>query len=456
MLKKIRFIIALWVAKASRLALRMIGKPATCTPGIIALKLCPDFLAHIGTPQTLICVTGTNGKTIVSNLLGDVLRDCGYSVTNNSYGSNVQGGVASALLTDATLTGRSKKQFGVIEVDERSSIKVYSYITPDYLVCNNIMRDSLKRNAHPDFISYVINNKLTEKTKVILNSDDLICARLAPKSTDRTYFGVDVRKPESGDPENVRDVVYCPECGHRLDVDYIRYYHIGRMSCPECGLRSPDRDFTVTDVDVDAGTLTVAHDGVSEVYRLMNDNIINIYNSCTVITVLHKIGLTYEQISGAFDRLKIVATRYDRTTVGDVSITMQFAKGQNPSACGRAFSYVAGHSGERKSVLIMTDFQESDESESVCWLYDCDMSALADPTIREIVFAGPRCRDQKLRAIMAGVPEEKIKITDTPADGVDLIDVKNHSEIFILYQLYTIPAAARAKRRLIERVEAEK
>jgi UDP-N-acetylmuramyl pentapeptide synthase len=188
----------------------------------------------------------------------------------------------------------------------------------------------------------------------------------------------------------------------------------------------------------------------------MNDNIINIYNSCAVITVLHKIGLTYEQISGAFDRLKIVATRYDRTTVGDVSITMQFAKGQNPSACGRAFSYVAGHSGERKSVLIMTDFQERDESESVCWLYDSDMSPLADPTINEIVFAGPRCRDQKLRAIMAGVPEDKIKITDTPADGVDLIDVKNHSEIFILYQLYTIPAAARAKRRLIERVEAEK
>ncbi len=456
MLKKIRFIIALWVSKSARIALRMIGKPATCTPGMIALKLCPDFLAHVGTPKTLVCVTGTNGKTTVSNLLGDVLRDCGYSVTNNSYGSNVQGGVATALLTDATITGKSKKQFGIIEVDERSSIKVYSYITPDYIVCNNIMRDSLKRNAHPDFISYVINNKLTPKTKAILNADDLICARLAPKSADRTYFGVDIRKPEGGDPENVRDIVYCPECGHRLDVEYIRYYHIGRMSCPNCGLHSPECQFTVTDIDTENSTLTVTHDGVNEVFRLMNDNIINIYNSCTAITVLYKLGLTYEQIHSAFERLSIVATRYERTTVKNVNITMQFSKGQNPSACGRAFSYVASHEGESKSALIMTDYQERNESESVCWLYDCDMSALADPTIKEIVFAGPRCRDQKLRAIMAGVPEEKIKITDTPSDGVELIDVKNHSEIFVLYQLYTIPAAARAKRRLIERVEAEK
>lgn len=456
MLKKIRFLIALWVGKAARLALRMIGKPATCTPGIIALKLCPDFLAHLKMPETLICVTGTNGKTTVSNLIADVIRDCGYSVTNNSYGSNVQGGVAAAFLTDSTLTGKAKKQYGVIEVDERSSLKVYSYITPDYLVCNNIMRDSLKRNAHTDFISYIISKSLSPKTHVILNADDLICARLAPESTERTYFGVDVRKPEGGDPENVRDVVYCPICGHRFDVEYIRYYHIGRMSCPECGLRSPDRRFTVTAVDTDRHTLTVEHDGKCEEYRLMNDNIINIYNSCAAITALHTVGLSYEQIRGAFERLKIVTTRYERVSVGDVNITMQFAKGQNPSACGRAFSYVAGHSGSNKSVLIMTDFQEKNESESVCWLYDCDMSALADDSIGEIIFAGRRCRDQRLRAIMAGVPDSKIRITDEPQDGVNMVDTKTHKEIFILYQLYTIPAAIRAKRKLIERAEAEK
>ena len=41
------------------------------SPGTLALKLCPDFLKYVGRPKTIIAVTGTNGKTTVSNLLAD-------------------------------------------------------------------------------------------------------------------------------------------------------------------------------------------------------------------------------------------------------------------------------------------------------------------------------------------------------------------------------------------------
>uniref|UniRef100_UPI0025A11D0B Mur ligase family protein n=1 Tax=Klebsiella pneumoniae TaxID=573 RepID=UPI0025A11D0B len=68
--------------------------------------------------------TGTNGKTTISNLLTNVLRQSGYTVTNNSLGSNVQAGVATALLENATFGGRVKTDIAVLEVDERSSLLI--------------------------------------------------------------------------------------------------------------------------------------------------------------------------------------------------------------------------------------------------------------------------------------------------------------------------------------------
>ncbi len=73
----------------------------------------------------MIAVTGTNGKTTVSNLITSVLKENGYDVTNNSLGSNVQAGVATVLLQDSTLSGKAKKKIAVLEVDERSSLRIY-------------------------------------------------------------------------------------------------------------------------------------------------------------------------------------------------------------------------------------------------------------------------------------------------------------------------------------------
>ena len=67
------------------------------------------------------------------------------------------------LLQVQLLQIKQKYDVAVLEVDERSSIKVYSYITPTYLVCTNLFRDSIKRNAHPEFIFNIINGALQKK-----------------------------------------------------------------------------------------------------------------------------------------------------------------------------------------------------------------------------------------------------------------------------------------------------
>ena len=108
-MKKLRFLLALWASKACLRLLRLLRRNATCTPGKIALAIDKTFLGGLKLPKTVIAVTGTNGKTTVSNLLTDILTQNGYRVTNNSLGSNIQAGIASALLEDSDLLGRAKR-----------------------------------------------------------------------------------------------------------------------------------------------------------------------------------------------------------------------------------------------------------------------------------------------------------------------------------------------------------
>ncbi len=452
-MKSLRFYPALWASKLSLHLMKLLGRNASYFPGSIALKICPDFLKHLTMPKTVVAVTGTNGKTTVSNLLTTLLRQCGYTVTNNDLGSNVHEGVVTALLADSGWTGKPTRDIAILEVDERSSLRIYAHLTPDYLVCNNIMRDSLKRNAHTEFITYIINKALPKQTKLILNADDMVCCTVGTQNPSRTYFGLDIEKPAFTELPFVRDIVYCPHCGTKLEPEYIRYNHIGRFRCPGCGKGSETPNFLVTDINRDKGTFTVTHHGVSEDYKLINDNVVNLYNFASAITVLHQLGLSYEQISGAFNQAEIVKTRYDSVQSGDLNITMQLAKGQNPIACGRAFSYVARCPGDKKAVYILIDDKSDNTNnvENICWHYDCDYSPLTDPSIGQIVFSGPRCKDQLLRCLMAGVDPAKIQLWPGFEGGTHLVDTDTYKDIYVLYDVYSTAEAARVKQAFIEK-----
>lgn len=454
-MKKFRFLIALWASKACLRLLRLLKRNATCTPGKIALAIDKQFLGGLTLPKTVIAVTGTNGKTTVSNLLTDILTKNGYRVTNNSFGSNIQAGIASALLEDSDLLGRAKKDIAVLEVDERSSLLVYPYVKPHFMVCNNIMRDSIKRNAHTEFISYIISTALPDSTHLVLNGDDLNASSLAPQCKKRTYFGVEAEQPEETVAPFISDVVYCPKCGGEMGYTYLRYNHIGRMFCRNCDLKSPTPDFAVTDIDREENRFTVRHEKGQDTYNLISDNIVNVYNFCGAIAVLTQLGLSYEQISLGFDAGKIVKSRFDKLTAGGKTIVSLMAKGQNPIACARCFDYIAHVPGENKALIIHEDDVEDNtgNSESVCWLYDCDYSYLRNDSIGQIIFTGPRCHDHLLRARLAGVETEKILLVPDPAKAVEALKLEDCKDIYLLHDMYRAKDIAMMKKQLVSLLE---
>lgn len=434
--KNVRFFFALFMGKLARTMQRMLKMNASYFPGKLAVKLCPDFMGCIDKPKTIITVTGTNGKTTVCNMIIDILEANGYDVLNNRAGSNVNAGVASSLIAGSTLTGKAKKEYAVFEVDERSSKLIYPYVKPTYAVCTNLFRDSIQRNANPEFIFNFINNNMPKESHLILNADDLISSNLGSEN-EKTYFSINRLPSDREECINlINDMRICPKCHHKLKYNYVRYHHIGKAVCEFCGYTSPEGDYKA-DVDYENKVITVTHNESREQYPMISNSTFNLYNELTAVTALREFGLTGEQIRNAIQNLNIVESRYSRSTVDGITIVTNMAKGQNPIACSCVFDYVSKEPGNKEVILLLEDiFDRKNSSENMTWIFDTDFEFLNQPNITNIVIGGLRTKDYKLRLMMAGFPEEKIKETTDEAGAYKSLNLDGTDSVYILHDIH--------------------
>lgn len=431
---KLRFFIALWIAKLSVVALRITKHNGTNFPGVVALRICPQFLKYIGKPEKVIAVTGTNGKTTVSNLIVDALAMEGISVVNNRLGSNINTGIATSLIQACGLSGKCREKMGLFEIDERSARRIFPYLIPEYMVVTNLSRDSIMRNGHPEYISDILTEYIPKNTKLILNADDLICSGVAPDN-DRVYFGIEEMQGDIKECINlINDFQICPKCRGRLKYEYLRYSHIGRAYCPDCGFKAPDYDYAGYNVDLDNMTIDIRDREGAGTYRLLNDSVYNIYNVVSFVVLFLEMGYSREKIQGFLEGSSIVGSRYDRMETENGTVYMMLAKDKNAFAGSRVFDYISNSSGD-KEIIIMNSCRGDAVhwSENVCWLYDCDFEFLNRDNIKNIVVCGPRVQDYRLRLLMAGIPEEKISYTEKEIDTPDKLKLEKGSDIYVLY-----------------------
>lgn len=457
MKKTVKFYFALWIAKLARISIKILKKNASNFPGKLAIKICPDFLGYIEKPNTIIAVTGTNGKTTVCNMIENVLKQNHYDFIDNHLGSNTNSGIASTLIAGSNFIGKAKKQMAVFEIDERSAVRIYPYVTPNYLVCTNLFRDSIMRNAHTEYIAGILDKNIPKETKLVLNGDDLIVSGLA-KENKRVYFGIDKQEEEEENSNNiVQDIKVCPMCNAKLAYDFIRYHHIGRAHCPKCDFRSPNLNYEVTKIDDENKKMTIKQSGQEEEYDLITNNMINIYNMLATISVLKEIGLDFEQINGSLKQEKIVETRFSKQEVKGIEVITHLAKGLNPIACSRAIDYVKKEKGNKAVILILDDLHIAKEgSENITWQYETDYELLIQENIKQVLVAGPRYLDNKLRMLLAGIPEEKLTVIREEFLLVEKLKLKNIDKIFILHDLYSLEETAKIKEQVIKKIEEEK
>ncbi len=447
----IRYYLAVIAAKCTGKMIRLMGRDGSHTPGVVALKICPDFMAQAPKAPLAICVTGTNGKTTVSNLLTDALLSSGKKVVNNRTGSNIVPGCTTNLLNSLNWMGKCCVDATVFEVDERASRLILPYIKPDYLVVTNLFRDSLKRNAHPDYIFSVINTYCPDTTKLILNADELCSSMLKPDNA-RIYYGIDKLPTDTTAPMNlVADYTLCPQCGTKLTYDYLRYHHIGHAKCPNCDFHSQNADYLITQINTQNRTLNVSHNGAESTFPLISDITFNIYNELTVITTLLELGFSPEQVYQMVEKIQVPDSRLNQTNVGGVTVVQAMSKGQSCISSCRTFDYVSSQPGKKAIVLAMDDAYDRKKSvEYIGWIYDVDYEFMTREGIVQVIATGPRCYDHKVRLLLAGVPEEKICCASDEMAGIDMVRTAEVDSVYILYDTSTYTLSCQMKEKLLK------
>jgi Zn ribbon nucleic-acid-binding protein len=453
----VRLLLTIWAVKLSALGLRVLGRAGTHVPGLIARKLYPGIIGAVRHPARVVAVTGTNGKTTVSNLLAEALDAQGLRVASNRNGSNLAAGIAATLIGAVTWTGRPRADVAVLEMDERSAKLVLPGLKADVLVCMNLTRDSIKRNAHPAYIAWIISSALSSSTSLVLNADDLIASSLGTDANPRAYFAVDKLPTDGTHPTGAAvDVAICPDCDHTLSWEYWRFNHIGKAFCTSCGFRSPDAAYRAHGIDAVAGRVTLELDGETRDARLINDNIVNVYNEIAVAAALDKLGVAKDSIVEAFDHIEPPATRFAQERVGSVELVRILTKGLVGVACSRAFQYLASFMGHKAIVLNIDEVSERiTEVENTAWTYDADYEYLADDSLDQIVVGGIRRHDQVLRLAIAGVAPERIVEVAIETDGADTVVLEGADDVFNLHSVHNAlitgnPVQKRLRERLAE------
>lgn len=457
-----RFHMALAASKAVACALKLAGRTGGQLPGSVAEAIDPRFLAHVGKPARSVVISGTNGKTTVTNLLCDILDFHGIDAVTNRSGANCLGGFESAMLKNAGLSGRARCDLAVMELDELSFRTVMPSFDPEMVVVTNLYGDTFTRSADPAYVFDVMNADMPAGAKLILNADDLISCRLGSEASRRVFFSIGRLPEDTTEPQGiVCDMTACPVCGGHLEYEYCHLRHLGRVACTRCGLASPEPDYEIVAVDRERRTFTVAEhgDGGSSTheYRFGSYSVATLYNLLAVVTAAREMGLSPEQIAQALDGgVGITAIRlYEREAQGKRVVCLA-AKGENATANSVAYDAIRKGPGRKAVVIVIHDSHMAEipeDTEFTGWYYQADFEYLADPSIKQVINIGTTSEDVALRLALAGVDRSITHIAETPDEVVDLIDFDLVDSVYIAHCVLNVEVAHKMADKLIAKVE---
>ncbi len=401
-----RKFLAIALCKLGRFVGKLVGKGSSL-PGKLALKVCPDILSRVRLPAHIIAVTGSNGKTSTVEMIAAILRADGKTVVYNEEGSNQIEGVATLILTHATMGGRVRADVLLIESDERYAAKSFRYFHPTEFVITNLYRDQLTRNGHPEWVYDALLPAVHGDTELILNADDPLSSCFARGHEKVKWFGLDQCSISTDAPTGTyHDGAYCPVCHGPMAYDYVHYNHIGAYRCAKCGHQKPPADYTVTAVDLASGTLSL---GGQVSVQLAFRSIYNVYNILAAYAACRECGVPSETAASVLSNYLLKNGRMQTFRLGGRHGTLLTSKHENSIAYDTNLRYIAA-SGTDCTVLILVDaVSRKYFTSETSWLWDIDFDLLDVPHVREIVLSGRYCNDLAERFSFTGLKNWRVQ-----------------------------------------------
>ena len=436
---KIRRMFAVITAKMIKKACQAAGKQGVTLAGKVAMKMDPSILTELdGQVREKIFVTcGTNGKTTTNNLLCSAIEAEGKKVICNHTGSNMLNGVVSAFVLGAGWNGNLDADYACIEIDEASTVRVFPYFKPDYMVLTNLFRDQLDRYGEIDITMDLLKKamRMAPDMKVIVNGDDALSAFLAMESgNEYVTFGIGEQYFKEEDSREIREGRFCKKCGEKLNYHFYHYSQLGDYECPGCGFRRPGLDFDAKDIKA-GGKIAFSVDNVqiSANYR----GFYNIYNILAAYAAGKTAGLSLKNYNKVLADYNPQNGRMEEFHVGNTEIVLNLAK--NPAGFNQNISAVMEDTRKKDIIVLIND--NSQDGTDVSWLWDVDFDRFKDMNTASVTVSGIRCQDMRLRLKYVDIastlePDVEKAIRDRIANGVgNLYVLVNYTG---LYQTHNI------------------
>ena len=410
---KIRITLAIFMCKLTRGVLRLFRRGGTALPGKVAIKICPDLLKHLAKDVKSVAITGTNGKTTSARMLEQFFIDSGAGYFTNKSGSNLLRGITAEFAINATMTGKPKREYAIIECDEAASKKVFEYLNPAVVLVTNVFADQLDRFGD---IGAILENirigvKNAPNASVCLNADDPLTSSIADDIPNKVVFYVVNTEIYKGQADELYTSINCIHCGNAYEYDYRTYGHLGGFRCAACGFARKNPDVAVIEItmqDADSQTVKLcAFDETSDVTINLPGGY-NIYNAAGAIAASEEMGFSLEAAKAAMMSFECGFGRMEKFDLGGVLIRMILVK--NAVGCSQALSYLCSLPDEIMIAISIND--RIADGTDISWIQDVGFEKLLDMGVklRGILVSGIRAEDMAGRLADAGIPDEQIRV----------------------------------------------
>ena len=400
-MKRLLIIIGKIIVKLLKLMHRNAGN----LPGIILWHLSRyKAVSMFRVDCPIIAVTGTNGKTSVTNCIAQLFERSGKEIIINKEGNNLDTGICSMLLKYCDMSGKVKADMLILETDESHVPVVYSQLKLDTLVVLNFFRDQLDRNGEMETLIQKINGFCkTFEGNLILNGDDPNTARLGranPDNRNVKYFHAEPYAFATKKIFEASEGRFCPFCGETLEYDYYQYSHIGRFRCPKCGFGDYEPFITAKDIDLEKPVFTA--DG--HTYSPKLNSIYNVYNMTAVAAAAKLYNIDQKITDGVINSYTVKNGRMENFMLGKSKATLNLAK--NPVGANMTLRVMNEMKGEKELLFVLND--NIADGLDVSWIYDINFSIFE--RVSRVVTSGTRAYDIAVRIKTAGYDPAKIVV----------------------------------------------
>lgn len=380
------------LAKLARRASIAAGKKGTDLPGQIARRVDQNILRKLAAQvDDIVFVSGTNGKTTTSNLIGHTLKANNIDIIHNNEGANMAAGITSAFIMQST----KNTKVAVIEIDEGSIPRVLKEVTPTMMIFTNFFRDQMDRFGEIDIMVNNIAKSISNKgIKLLLNADDPFVSRLKIASDTIVYYGMKAHAHEF-EQSTMNESKYCPNCGRLLEYDYIHYNQIGHYHCT-CGFKRETPKYEVNTFDVSPFLKLNINDAHFDM-KIAGD--FNAFNAIAAYSVLRELGLNDESIRKGFETYTSDNGRMQYFKLNEKEAMINLAK--NPAGMNASLS--VGEQLEGKKVYVISLNDNAADGRDTSWIYDADFEKLSEQDIEAIIVTGTRAEELQLRLKLAEV-----------------------------------------------------